>query len=217
MTWKHFPHCWLSVTGNHMIGAKPLSKPMLGQLSKQQTSMKFNRNTKLFIHEKCIWKHRLRNGSHFVSASICQHLSLDASSYHLQPSVFDSHPYSADWCQDHEKGYGCQRAGAHDAPKIRHGQYGLHNTSPHFVNIKEVIVDFLSIYRHQVDDFPCRSGASWLAGQTQGLWKNITLLTWLSSLNSEIVQVVEILLIATTEGARVAFFPGVLIFQHYVG
>ena len=26
----------------------------------------FNQNTKLLIHEKCIWNHRLRNGGHFV-------------------------------------------------------------------------------------------------------------------------------------------------------
>ena len=31
----------------------------------------FIQNSNIFIQEKCIWKYRLRNGSHFVSASMC--------------------------------------------------------------------------------------------------------------------------------------------------
>ena len=31
-----------------------------------------NQNTKLFIHEKCIWKYRLQNGSHFVQGKMSQ-------------------------------------------------------------------------------------------------------------------------------------------------
>ena len=52
-----------------LFGDKPVSKPMLGyrQLGpNEQTSVIFNPNTKLSIHKKCIWKYRLRNGSHLV-------------------------------------------------------------------------------------------------------------------------------------------------------
>ena len=52
-----------------LLGTKPLSKPMLGycQLDpKEQTSVKFQSKYKTFHSQKCIWKHRLLNGGHFV-------------------------------------------------------------------------------------------------------------------------------------------------------
>ena len=53
----------------HLFGAKPLSKPMLAycQLDhRNKLQRNFNQNTKIFIHEKCIWKYQLQNGNHFV-------------------------------------------------------------------------------------------------------------------------------------------------------
>ena len=52
----------------HRIGAKPLPEPMLTycQLDPyQQTSVKFESEYKTFHSRICIWKYRLRNGSHF--------------------------------------------------------------------------------------------------------------------------------------------------------
>ena len=54
-----YAHQWIvsalvQIMAWHRIGAKPLSKPMLGYYELdhyKQTSMKFNRNTKFFIHE----------------------------------------------------------------------------------------------------------------------------------------------------------------------
>ena len=57
-----------------LFGAKPLSEPMLiyCQLdSKEHISMEYYSIFKLFHSRKCIWKHRLRNGGLFVSASMC--------------------------------------------------------------------------------------------------------------------------------------------------
>ena len=39
----------------------------------------FNQNTKLFIHEKCIWKYRLRNGSHFVQGEMSNSKAMSLS------------------------------------------------------------------------------------------------------------------------------------------
>ena len=60
-----------------MDGAKPLSEPMLEycQLDPlEQTSMKFQSEFKHFHSRTCTLKSRLRNGDHFVSASMCQRL-----------------------------------------------------------------------------------------------------------------------------------------------
>ena len=57
-----------------LAGAKPLSEPMLEycQLGPyKQNSVKFLSKFRHFHSRKCIWKCRLRNGSHFVSASMC--------------------------------------------------------------------------------------------------------------------------------------------------
>ena len=52
-----------------LLGANPLPAPMLpySQLHHwERTSVKFELNYKTFHSWKCIWKHRLRNGDHFV-------------------------------------------------------------------------------------------------------------------------------------------------------
>ena len=57
-----------------LFGAKPLSKPMLGYCQlypQEQTSVKFLPQLIHFHSWKCIWKCRLQNDSHFVSASMC--------------------------------------------------------------------------------------------------------------------------------------------------
>ena len=56
------------------IGAKPLSGPMLKccQLDTwERTSLKFESKFKHFHSIKCIWKLRLQNRGHFVSAFAC--------------------------------------------------------------------------------------------------------------------------------------------------
>ena len=61
-----------------LVGAKPLSEPMVEycQLGpKEQTSVKSEAKFTHFHSRKCIWKHRLRNGGHFVSASMCSNNS----------------------------------------------------------------------------------------------------------------------------------------------
>ena len=85
-----------------LIGAKPLSQPMLGycQLDpKEQTSVKFLSKYKIFHSQKCIWKHRLRNGGHFDQGEMSQHSVYAflkdqhyATSYHLQS------PHQREFC-----------------------------------------------------------------------------------------------------------------------
>ena len=56
-----------------LYGAKPLSEPVLDyyQLDPlQQSSVKFYSKCKIFHSWKCIWKHRLRNGGHFVQGEM---------------------------------------------------------------------------------------------------------------------------------------------------
>ena len=55
-------------------GTKPLSEPMLTYCQsdpKEHISMKFYLKLKYFHSRKCIWACHLRNGGHFVSASMC--------------------------------------------------------------------------------------------------------------------------------------------------
>ena len=59
----------VQVMACRLFGAKPLSKPVLGYCqfdSSEQTSMKFNQNTKTNHSRKCIWQYPLRNEGHFV-------------------------------------------------------------------------------------------------------------------------------------------------------
>ena len=54
--------------------ARPLSEPMLDYCQfdlKEHISMKFHSKFKHFYSPKCIWMCRLRNGGHFVWASMC--------------------------------------------------------------------------------------------------------------------------------------------------
>ena len=56
-----------------LLGAKPLSKPMLGycQLdTKEQSSVKFKSKYETFHSQKCIRKYRLQNGGHFVQGEM---------------------------------------------------------------------------------------------------------------------------------------------------
>ena len=56
-----------------LFGAKPLSKPMLRycQLdTKEQSSVKFQSKCQVFHSWKCIWKYRLRNGSHLIQGEM---------------------------------------------------------------------------------------------------------------------------------------------------
>ena len=59
----------------YSVGTKPLSEPMVTywQLDhKEHISMKYYLTFKSFHSKrKCIWNYRLRNGGHFVSASMC--------------------------------------------------------------------------------------------------------------------------------------------------
>ena len=83
-----------------LIGAKPLSKPMLAycQLDpKEQTSVKFQSKFNHFHSRKCVWKCRLRNGGHFVRGD---ELSLRRGSEHSSPmrlgnwkSFYDPHDF----------------------------------------------------------------------------------------------------------------------------
>ena len=69
-----YMHQWIwwavvQIMAHRLFGAEPLSKPVLGycQLDPQeQTSMIFESKYKAFHSRKCIWKHCLRNGGHFV-------------------------------------------------------------------------------------------------------------------------------------------------------
>ena len=57
-----------------LFGAKPLSEPMLEYCPLdrwEQNSVEFWSKFKHFHSAKCIWICRLRNGGHFVSASMC--------------------------------------------------------------------------------------------------------------------------------------------------
>ena len=57
-----------------LCGAKPLSEPMLDNYELdpyEQTSVKSLSKFYHFRSRKCVWKCRLRNGGHFVSASMC--------------------------------------------------------------------------------------------------------------------------------------------------
>ena len=56
-----------------LVGAKPLSEPMLGycQLEpKEQTSVKTKQNSQILTQENIV-ENVLENGGHFVSASMC--------------------------------------------------------------------------------------------------------------------------------------------------
>ena len=60
-----------------LVVAKSLSKPMLGYCwldPWEQTSVKSESKFIHFYSRKCIWKSRLENGGHFVTASMCLHI-----------------------------------------------------------------------------------------------------------------------------------------------
>ena len=64
----------VQVMACRLFGAKPLPEPMFTfcQLDHQEhTSVKFESKYKTFNSRKCIWKCRLRNCGHLVSASVC--------------------------------------------------------------------------------------------------------------------------------------------------
>ena len=59
-----------------LLGAKPLSEPMMAVyllVPWEQFSVKFESKYCNFLSRKCFWKYCLRNGGHFVSASMCYH------------------------------------------------------------------------------------------------------------------------------------------------
>ena len=59
-----------------LLGAKLLSEPLLGYSElyhKEQNSEKYLSKFKHFHSRKCVWKCRLENCGHFVSASIFNH------------------------------------------------------------------------------------------------------------------------------------------------
>ena len=58
-----------------LSGANPLSKPMLGCCQLDILKWKFNQNSN-FHSQKCIWKYRLRNGSHFVQEELITRVTL---------------------------------------------------------------------------------------------------------------------------------------------
>ena len=102
----------------HLIGAKPLSEPMLYycQLDPQeQTSVKLYSKFKYFHSGKCIWKCYLENVSHFVSASMgycCQVTTTPTQSVHIVPSVWSpgltpAHVQSLQWLSNNQQGTHC--------------------------------------------------------------------------------------------------------------
>ena len=63
----------LQIMACHLFSAKPLSEPMHSycQLdTKEHISVNFYSRFKSFHSVKCTWKCRLRNGGHFISASM---------------------------------------------------------------------------------------------------------------------------------------------------
>ena len=78
----HLPlvlHRWtgsalVQIMACRLDSAKPLSEPMLTYCEidpKEHISMKFYLKFKYFYSRKCVCKCRLRNGGHFVSATVC--------------------------------------------------------------------------------------------------------------------------------------------------
>ena len=75
-----------------LFGAKPLSDPMLPYcqfLPEEHISVKFYIKLKRFQSRKCAWICHLRNGGHFVSASMCQRRNPCAKFYPYRRSNFD--------------------------------------------------------------------------------------------------------------------------------
>ena len=78
---------FVQVMACRLFGAKPLSEPMLAicQLdSWKHISVKFKSEFYHFHSRKCVWKYHLRNGGHFVSAS----LGLGIRDYPLVYSIY---------------------------------------------------------------------------------------------------------------------------------
>ena len=64
----------LQIMACRLIGAEPLSEPMLPFCQfdySEQTSVQYQSKFIYFHSRKCNWKCRLENGSHFVSGSVC--------------------------------------------------------------------------------------------------------------------------------------------------
>ena len=64
----------LQIMACRLFGVKPLSESMLPYCQfypVEHISVKFYSKFKSFHSRKCTWKCRLRNGGHFVSASMC--------------------------------------------------------------------------------------------------------------------------------------------------
>ena len=63
----------LQIMACRLADTKPLSEPMLEYCEldpKEHISVRFYFKFKSFLSKKCTWKCRLRNGSHFISASM---------------------------------------------------------------------------------------------------------------------------------------------------
>ena len=82
-------HIWVgeliiigSVMACRLVDAKPLCEPMLEYCwlyPYEQALMKYYSKFIHFHSRKCMWKCRVRNGGHFVSASMCERNTIQSS------------------------------------------------------------------------------------------------------------------------------------------
>ena len=69
----------IKIMACRLVGAKPLSQPMLDDQSLETSLSEFVIKIQIFHLRKCIWKYRLRNGSHFVHGIWVKYLEFKRS------------------------------------------------------------------------------------------------------------------------------------------
>ena len=80
----------VQITACHLLGAKPLSKPVLIYCPVdfwEQTSVRSWYENNTFHSGNCLWKYRMRDDGHFVQGKCVNSISLHCTTYEMSSSL----------------------------------------------------------------------------------------------------------------------------------